>query len=249
MDCMNFSARLGEWLDGSLDAAASQEMHAHAEQCLGCGAERVAEHRLRAALRSLPMARPRPGFVREAMRLARLRNGARDHAGRGRDAWFALAGATAAAIGMAAVLWLRPPGPDADAAVAVLQAPSPAAAEVRHKVVHEGMPTFVMTIGDVESVRLRIDAPRDFDDVRFSMDLPDHVSMADQPGIRAMTWSGQLRKGENVLELPLIAQSGAAGVMTARVSYGLQEQRLQTRLIGSDAGAEGTAPSARLEGT
>ena len=100
------------------------------------------------------------------------------------------------------------------------------------------MQTVAMTIGKVEPVRLRIDSPRDLDEVRFSVELPDHVWIADQPGLLALSWSGSLRKGENVLELPLVAQASTRGLMTARVSWGAQEQRIQAALV-AQVGASG----------
>ena len=63
------------------------------------------------------------------------------------------------------------------------------------------------------------------------MELPDHVALVGQPGVRAMTWEGSLRKGANVLELPLLAQAGAAGRVSTRVSWGSFEQHLEASLV------------------
>ncbi|MGQ0619982.1 MAG: anti-sigma factor family protein [Panacagrimonas sp.] len=236
MDCNTFNARLSDWLDEGLDPEVAQEMRAHGGQCRMCGSAANSERKLRVALRSMPVPGLRPGFAREAIRLARQANGAIEGGStRKRDALFAFGGAAAASLGVAAVLMLRGPiqapgaGMPVSLPIQTIQAISvdPAAFQ-----------TVAMTIGHVESVRLRIESPRDFEEVRFSVELPDHVWLADQPGIRAMTWAGGLRKGENVLELPLIAQSSSTGLMTARVSWGLFEQRLQAQLIGSAGVAE-----------
>ena len=93
------------------------------------------------------------------------------------------------------------------------------------------METVSLSPGDVEVVALKIEAPRDFANVRFSIELPDQVFLADQPGLRVVAWDGALRKGQNVLELPLVAQAGAAGTLVAAVAWGDFQQRLQTKLI------------------
>lgn len=245
MDCITFNARLSDWLEEGLDPEVAQNMRSHEGQCRVCGSAAISERRLRVALRSLPVPKLRPGFAREAIRLARQANGAHQGSTRKRDALFAFGGAAAASFGVAAVLMLRGPIPapgESVASVASVSLPIQAISAD-----HAAFQTVAMIVGHVESVRLRIDSPRDFDEVRFSVELPDHVWLADQPGIRAMTWAGSLRKGENMLELPLIAQSSSAGLMTARVSWGLFEQRLQTQLIGS-AGVVETIGEATQEG-
>lgn len=243
MDCNTFIARMGDWLDEALGAQAAQDMRVHSVQCRACSHALASERNLRDELRRLPVPGPRPGFAREAVRLARLANGAgRRQGGQKRDALFAFGGAAAASFGVAAVLFLRGMVPASDAT-----APLP----LPMQVASGGHPfqTVAMTVGHVESVRLRIDSPRNFDQVRFSVELPDHVWLAEQPGIRALTWAGSLRKGENVLELPLVAQSSASGFMTARVAWGAFEQRLQAQLIGSAGIADIAAGSSRQEGT
>lgn len=228
MDCSAFNAQLDEWLDGTLDEGAALACCAHSARCRACSHLAASSRELRHALRSLPVPPPRPGFGREAIRLARLANTARPSSPRRRDALFAVAGAAAASAAVAAVLMLRDPVGFSTLLPGVV--PS-----LQASIAPASFQTVAMTVGHVEAVRLRIDSPRDFDEVRFSVELPDHVWLADQPGIRAMTWAGRLRKGENMLELPLVAQSRSAGLMTARVSWGSFEQHLQAQLVG-DAG-------------
>lgn len=243
MDCDTFNTRLADWLDESLDERAAQDMRVHGLQCRACSHALATERNLRAELRELPVPRSRPGFAREAIRLARLANGAgQQRRGQKRDVLFALGGAAAASVGVAAVLFLR-----GQVAIPGELLPATVVAEVVSR--GQAFQTVAMTVGHVEAVRLRIDSPRDFDEVRFSVELPDHVWLADQPGIRAMTWAGSLRKGENVLELPLVAQSNVAGFLTARVAWGAFEQRLQAQLIGSPGLSEPMIAPALQEGT
>lgn len=224
MDCLDFSRQLDAWLDGELGPALAGEQSAHAQRCRGCATDVANERALRAALRNLPAPMPRAGFASEALRVARLaeRASARTHP---RRVWLpAFAGALAASLCIAVGLWLRTP----ESAVAVQTS-------AERVSTLENRQSLVLTVGKAESLRLRIEAPRDFADVRFSVDLPDHVSLVGQPGVRAMTWQGALRKGDNVLELPLLAEDGTAGLMLARVSWGSFEHRIEASLVSAPA--------------
>lgn len=229
MDCAIFNDQLDEWLDGTLDDGAAAAVSAHASRCRACSHLLASSREMRHALRLMPVPRPRPGFAREAIRLARLTHTTQSLRTRGRDGFYAMAGAAAAGLGVAAILLLRDPSGLSGLVPGLMPSLQASFAPA------SSFQTVAMTVGHVEAVRLRIDSPRDFDEVQFSVELPDHVWLADQPGIRAMTWAGPLRKGENMLELPLVARSRSAGLLTARVSWGSFEQRLQAQLVG-DAG-------------
>lgn len=237
MDCPDFNRQLEAWLDGELEPAAACQQTAHAARCRSCAARLAEERSLRAALRALPVPAPRPGFAAEALRVAVLaeRASARSHP---RGVWMsAFGGALAASLCIALLLWLRTPGAT-EGATRVAGAASTVEGSAASRL------SLALTVGKAESLRLRIEAPRDFADVRFSVDLPDHVSLVGQPGIRAMTWQGELRKGDNVLELPLVAESGAAGLMLARVSWGAFERRIEASLVSAPAAPDAVAPGA-----
>lgn len=244
MDCNQFNRQLDDWLDGELDSPAAAMLAAHAERCRACTHCLAEERRLRAALRQLSVPPPRRGFAAEALRVARLADRANLRKNWRHDWMLAFAGAAAATLCISIVMWVRQGQSEpAPVLASVAQPPAPAI------VTQASLQTVAMTVGKVESLRLRIEAPRDFTDVRFSVDLPDHVSLAGQPGIRAMTWQGQLVKGENVLELPLVAELGAAGLVQTRVSWGAFEQRIDASLISVPAptGAESAVPA--IDGT
>lgn len=196
---------------------------------------------MRAALRELPAPRPRPGFAAEALRAARRTHRALARKSLRHDGMLAFVGAMAASLCFAVLLWLRPPTADSAGTLAAAATQTPRAAS---STTLAGLEIVSLTIGRVESMRLRIESPRDVADVRFGVDLPDRVSLAGQPGIRAMIWQGTLRKGDNVLELPLVAEPGASGRMQARVSWGSFEQRIEANVIGVPAPqADSAAPT------
>ncbi|HKY91481.1 MAG TPA: zf-HC2 domain-containing protein [Nevskiaceae bacterium] len=216
IDCTRFRRHLGDWLDGQLAEIEAGEQVTHAAGCPDCAGTLAAERRLRAQLRDLRVPPMRPGLPGQLFRHVRELHGVRAP-DRRRDAVFALGGAAAASLLLAAILAARGP-------VFLPHAPTSVAGTP------VSMETVSLSPGDVEVVALRIEAPRDFANVRFSIELPDQVWLADQPGLRVVAWDGALRKGENVLELPLVAQPGATGTLVAAVAWGDFQQRLQTKL-------------------
>lgn len=217
MNCEYFVDTLHAWLDGQLDAADAAAMHAHACRCGGCSLATMDERIVRSALKELPVPPLRPDFRREALRAAHvagrtLRRKMLEH-----DVRIA-ALAASSAIGF--LLF------------AAVQLPIPHAVVQDFDAVSAGeVEVYAVTAGEVQALRLRIQSPRDFEGVRFSVELPDDVSLAGQPGVRAMTWEGSLRKGSNVLELPLLAQAGAAGRVATRVAWREFERQLETQLV------------------
>lgn len=217
MNCETFAETLHAWLDGQMDAARAAAMQQHASRCRGCALTASDERIIRTALRELPVPPLRRGFKREALRTAwvagrTLRRKMLEH-----DVRIAALAASSAIVVLV---------------FAALRAPAPQpSAQGFDTVSAEKVEVYAVTAGEVQALRLRIQSPRDFDGVRFSVELPADVSLAGQPGIRAMTWEGRLRKGSNVLELPLLAQAGAAGRVATRVAWGEFEQHLEARLV------------------
>lgn len=216
MNCELFKISLHDWLDGGRDANGVAALEGHAGRCPTCRVLLADERLRRSALRQLPVPAARPRFASEAMQVARLADRSWRRQLRRHDMQIAAVAASAALAVVAFVLLRQEPGNPAGQSLAA----APSAVE-----------TYALTTGQVQSLRLRIEAPRDFDGVRFSVELPDHVSLVGQPGVRAMTWEGSLRKGPNVLELPLLAQAGAAGRMATRVSWGSFERHLEASLV------------------
>ncbi len=215
MNCELFQTSLHDWLDGGLDVARVGFLQAHCDLCPECVARLAAERNLRSALRQLPVAAARPRFASQAIQVARLADRIWGRRLRRHDLQIATVAASIAFAACAVALLRGVPDVPAQTVTA-------APAQLQ---------TYALTAGQVQSLRLRIEAPRDIDSVQFSVELPEHVALAGQPGIRAMTWEGSLRKGPNVLELPLLAQVGAAGRVATRVSWGEFERHLEAALV------------------
>lgn len=217
MNCDHFADTLHDWLDGRIEAERAAAMAEHAGRCRGCALAASDERLIRTALRELPVPALRPDFKREGLRAAQVAGRTLHRKLLEHDVRIA---ALAASSAIAVLVFAALRGPV-----------TTSAAQGFETVSAEQVQVYALTAGEVQSLRLRIQSPRDFEGVRFSVELPHDVSLAGQPGVRAMTWEGRLRKGSNVLELPLLARAGAAGSVATRVAWGQFERHLETPLV------------------
>lgn len=180
------------------------------------------ERIVRSALRELQVPPLRPDFRREALRAARVAGRTLRRKMLQHDVRIAALAASSAIAGLL---------------FAAAQMPIPRVALHDFDTVSaDKVEVYAVTAGEVQALRLRIQSPRDFEGVRFSVELPDDVALAGQPGVRAITWEGSLRKGSNVLELPLLAQAGATGRVATRVAWREFERELEAQLVSVPPG-------------
>jgi anti-sigma factor RsiW len=202
MNCEHVDAQLDPWLDGDLSAAAAAALAEHAAGCERCTRRVAGARELKTALRVAQVPAPRPEFFAQA--LARCK----EPPARGRRAphliFAGLGGALAAGLLAIALLplWVRGPGPSLEGtAMTVALAP------------HES-----------RTINLVFAAGMALDDVSLIVELPQGVELAGRGGSREVAWSTQLRAGNNVLPLELVAMDGNGGTLKARLRHGDREK-------------------------
>jgi len=91
------------------------------------------------------------------------------------------------------------------------------------------------TVGDPHVVRLVYDSHADRNEARVSVTLPDNLEVAGFPGTRDLTWSTSLRKGKNLLELPVVLTDTSEALLKVAFASdsGLKEVRLLIRAVTS----------------
>jgi len=70
--------------------------------------------------------------------------------------------------------------------------------------------------------------------VHFTVDLPAGMQVAGQPGLHHLSWMGELRKGQNLLKLPVIAHAGTNGLMTAELSRGTERRTFSVSVLAEE---------------
>ena len=82
----------------------------------------------------------------------------------------------------------------------------------------------------VSPVRLLFRSPRALEGVNVELRLPAGVELQGHPGRQQLAWRTDLQAGANLLELPVIVQSGEGGMLTAELSLG-QDRKQFTVLV------------------
>ena len=93
-----------------------------------------------------------------------------------------------------------------------------------------------VAMNDSRTVRLLFEAPGDIDQVTLSIGLPNNVELAGYPGRNELTWQTSLKKGQNVLALPIMAVETGKGELIARLSYGDKLKTYRLVLKTTDKG-------------
>ena len=218
MQCSDFHKQIDDRLDDQLSGVACTAMDAHLEQCSSCRDVIREEQELREALRGMTVPEATPGFAARALRRAAAANAVNHHPHRNRT----FASGFAAALVAGIVLWFVTGvyGPDGE-----YGSSQPQLAELS------------ISLHETRRVRLSFNSPEDMERVRVSLVLPDHVELEGYPGRKQIAWYTDLRKGDNILTLPLSALRSDKGVFTAKVGNGETVKQIQFNLNVESPGA------------
>lgn len=197
MNCEQAKTCFDDYLDGELLSGMCAALDSHLEDCTSCRALIAEEQKLRGALRAMPVTPPSHGFARRALREAR-----KQHEGH-RQRWFAAGFATALAASLAMWMVLAPVGP--------LTNQGPGMSET---------PMMKVALNQTRTINLVFDAPADFENAVFTMELPEQFEVDGYPGQQMLTWQASLAQGRNVLSLPVHAITRGSGELVARISHG-----------------------------
>lgn len=212
MDCHYAQSLFDDLLDGSLTLPAREALQRHLVECTGCRAAHEQARAVQRALRALPVEPPEPGFAARALRAARTAQP--DGMRRPR---YGFAAGFASALAASLVVWLvAAPLPQPPAA------PGPSIAVVRDQ---------------AQTINLVVNVPQDMPDAILAVHLPEATELAGYPGERQLLWQTSLRRGENLLALPVIVHGATAGELVATVTHGDQQKIFRLQLQVQRAGA------------
>lgn len=219
MTCRDSAARLDDYLDGQLEAAARQAMELHWQQCAPCRLQRDRAAALSAALRALPAPAPRPGFV----------DGALARAGRGADGASRRLRGPLVAMALAASLVLA-----VGLAVLVGTEPAPAPVPVQ---------TVTLTVEQPQTLGLRFNSAKALPAATLSLTLPENLELVGYGAQRELTWQTDLNEGGNLLQLPLVARGAVKDDLVARLSHGQSSKTFRLKIEVRNADRTGLSPA------
>ena len=208
MQCSELHKHIDDRLDGQLSEVECAGMDHHLEHCADCRGAFAEEKAMREALRDMPVPEVSVGFAARALRRAAVANSVSHHPVRNR----AFMGGFAAALVAGIVLWFVTGvyGPNGEFVTS-----QPQLAELS------------ISLYETRQVKLSFNAPENMNKVRVSLVLPEHVELEGYPDRKQIAWYTNLRKGDNILTLPLSALRSEKGVFTAKIGTGKTEKKIQ----------------------
>ncbi|VAW59669.1 hypothetical protein MNBD_GAMMA08-1381 [hydrothermal vent metagenome] len=209
MNCEDIQTQLDDYLDNHLIVGSKREMDLHINNCSACRQHLDDAMVVRDALKSLPIEETSADF--ESRMFANVRKQQSQNGNR-----FISGFATAMAASV--FLWV------ASTTIFVPQQ-------------SDNTPTAIsIAMHEARPVRLLFDAPSDLQQVTLSIELPANVELDGYPGRSQLSWNTRLKKGQNVLTLPINAINVGKGELVAQLTYGDKQKTYRLILKTSDNG-------------
>ncbi|MBI5559500.1 MAG: zf-HC2 domain-containing protein [Deltaproteobacteria bacterium] len=195
MNCEKARQYRDDYLDDCLVEREKNSVRQHLDLCPRCRHVFNRDAEMLRALRSLPVPPPSPGFVERSFSKA----GARSR--KPPQKWLipSWAGALAASL----ILWLS---------IGMPHLPG-------HRTAEAPAAAVTITINEQKTVKLVVNAPRDLLNAQVTIELPSQVEMVGFPGSSEIAWTTNLRKGKNLLSLPLVAKSAGEVKLVTRINH------------------------------
>lgn len=217
MNCEKALEYRDDYLDGYLSQEEKLSVRKHLHSCRHCHAAFKRDEELLQALRDLPMPAPSPGFVDRAFQQAKMP--VRGYIYR------RLAPFLSAAIAACLIVWIT-------AGLQFNGDHRPTAAQA---------PEVLIKINEQKIVNVVVNAPRDLHNAQVTIQLPRQVEMVGFPGSNEIEWKTDLRKGKNLLSLPLVAKSLGNVELVTRINHENKSKLLKLEMKIHDNHATGTA--------
>lgn len=85
-----------------------------------------------------------------------------------------------------------------------------------------------------QQVNLLFEAPKALNNVTFTIYLPEHVEMKGHPGTRQIRWQGNIKKGKNLLSIPIIKNNINDGIITTELEYQNNKRLFEINIQSND---------------
>jgi hypothetical protein len=205
MECRHVLTSLNDFMDGYLDPADTQAIQEHLGDCGRCGQIVASEQKFRRALRQMEVEPPDEGFADRV--LAQAVGGEEHH----RHWWsgFLAGGGVAVAVAMIVILGLLYRG--------------------SHPAIQQ-LAGVTLAVDVPRTVQMVVNVPQDLENSTITILLPEGVELAGYPEDRIITWTADLRKGGNLLALPVVARRTGSTTLVARVEHERKRKTFEVNL-------------------
>lgn len=203
MNCKIILTELDDFLDDGLKPAQHEQMRVHLSECDSCHQAWQQELQFRQVLKEHAI--PTPDLGLEERAFAKIPSKAeRSH----KNAFVAgFSGAMAAGIMIliAAAMFFNP-------------------------VTQTTVPNITLTMHQSKKVQMVFDVPEMVANATFSLKVPSHIQIAGKSGLHQIEWQTALKKGKNLLSLPIVATAANSGELIAEIRYGDQVKTFRLKL-------------------
>ena len=248
MNCTEFDNILtdatGHELDG-LNAEQQAEFAAHRAACSACQASYETEIALLGALAKMPVPEPSADFADRVLRAAITQNGVQaDVQATSRHQrqgfMFGFGSAAVAAMALWVVVGVLPNAnvPVNTAADEIVASNATTTANPASDV---SKPQMSIALNKKQDIKLAFYSGESLKGAKITIRLPDNVALVGYPGRRQLSWTTNLKKGDNLLRLPVVATQIARGELVADIEYGDQ---LKTLTLGLETNESSTSTGA-----
>lgn len=193
MNCTDINIHIDDWLDDQLSEQDRLAFDQHVSNCADCAAKLESARSLMLGLQNIAAPPPSANFERRVFAEVRRRH-KESHRFR-----FSAGFATAATASLA--IWF-------------------ASSVMIPEAVIEQPRMISVAMNEAQTVRLMFESQTDIEQVQLSVGLPDNMELDGYPGRRQLAWQTSLKKGENILALPIMAIEQGQGELVAELSYG-----------------------------
>lgn len=201
MNCDQYNEYLDEYLDGELDGPLLGKFELHAKSCSDCSAALARKTRLRQALKQIPLTSPEPDFF----------SGAIEHVvkttRRNERLYWSTAG-IGSAIAATAIVWLA------------LGLPT----DHQEGFDEQLLAGVTISMNVEKTVRVKFESSRELQGATLIVRLPPGVEIAGYENRSEISWTTTVRRGTNILKLPIIVRSGLGGTVLAMVQHAGKEK-------------------------
>ena len=195
MNCHDCKENLDFYIDNELQSSLRSQFEEHLNECSRCREMTAREHDLRKALKSIPAPMPQTEFFDQA--LARTVTMTKRHE---RNRWLLTGFGGAVAAGVVGWMILSQPMDTAG----IDQAP---------------IAGLSFTIGVPKTIRFSINSANELTNAKLFVSLPEGVEVVGFDLQSEIDWTTTIKKGPNILELPIVVYSGTGGTIFARVEH------------------------------
>ncbi len=211
MNCTDIDTLLDDYLDHDLLVHEQRSVELHINNCTACQQSLQEAQMVREALVSLPFVEASADFENRVFSEVRKQNRGSQY-----DRRFLNGFVTALAASV--FLWVATP---------MIFAPQKSL---------EAGNVISVAMNETRPVRLLFEAPDDLAEVTLSIELPANVELNGYPGRSQLSWNTSLKKGQNVLALPINAIEAGKGELIAHLTYGDKTKTYRLILKTTDNG-------------